>query len=235
MPAEMIRKCEHERQINAYTAELPAYELYATALKEVLEKACKATVPQAVVQARPKAVSSFAEKCVRKYDKYKNAVHQLTDLCGARVIVQTLEQVQAVRNFIEANFTILEKDDKGLLLHGDEFGYRDMHYIVQLTPGRATSASRAERDAIGDRKAEIQVRTWVQHAWADTLHDRMYKTKLNCPPEIKRTGALLAASWRTATAPSAGWPHEIDGMSPTTRNMQRRASWRMRSKSRSYS
>ena len=33
---------------------------------------------------------------------------------AARVIVQTAEQVKAVQMFIEANFTVLQKDDKGL-------------------------------------------------------------------------------------------------------------------------
>jgi hypothetical protein len=36
-----------------------------------------------------------------KLAKYPDPVHQLTDLCGGRVIAQTLEQVEAVRLFVE--------------------------------------------------------------------------------------------------------------------------------------
>jgi ppGpp synthetase/RelA/SpoT-type nucleotidyltranferase len=185
----------HKDQIEAYTKIRPKYVTYADALKRVLENACQVSFPDALVQARAKTVSSFAEKAARRFDKYPDAVNQMTDLCGARVIVQTAEQVRAVRSFIEANFKILESEDKGLLLNQDEFGYRDMHYIVQLKAGRADALkfSPKEQAAIGDKRAEVQVRTWLQHAWADTLHDRMYKNKLKLSADIKRTGALLAA------------------------------------------
>ncbi|MGA2434655.1 MAG: RyR domain-containing protein [Bryobacteraceae bacterium] len=185
----------HKEQIEAYTNVRPAYVTYADALKRLLERACQVSFPEAFIQARAKTVSSFAEKAARKFDKYPDGVHQMTDLCGARVIVQTAEQVRAVRRFIEANFEILESEDKGLLLSMDEFGYRDMHYIVRLRPDRADALgfSPEEQAAIGDKRAEVQVRTWLQHAWADTLHDRMYKNKLRLSADITRTGALLAA------------------------------------------
>jgi len=72
--------------------------------------------------------SSFAEKAVRKFDKYPDAVNQMTDLCGARVIIQTIDQVLAVRKFIEDNFEIVEKEGKGPLLSTNTFDYRDMHF-----------------------------------------------------------------------------------------------------------
>lgn len=191
----MITPAEHRKQIEQYAAQRAAYEVYAGTLKRILEEGCVMSFPEVLVQSRAKTVSSFAEKAARKCDKYPDAVNQFTDLCGARVIVQTVEQVKAVQLFIEANFTILEKDDKGLLLSTDTFGYRDMHYIVQLPPERdaAFHISADQRQAIGGHKAEIQVRTWLQHAWADTLHDRMYKTRLTLSSDVVRTGALLAA------------------------------------------
>jgi ppGpp synthetase/RelA/SpoT-type nucleotidyltranferase len=185
----------HRAQIEAFVKVRPAYVTYADALRRVLEHACRVSFPDAFVQARAKAVSSFAEKVARKFAKYQDAVNQMTDLCGARVIVQTIEQVRAVRSFIEANLEILESEDKGLLLSRDEFGYRDMHYIVRLRADRAAALgfTAEEQSAIGDKRAEVQVRTWLQHAWADTLHDRMYKNKLKLSAEVTRTGALLAA------------------------------------------
>ena len=204
----------HKQQIDAYEAQYAGYKTYAEALKRVLEKACGMSLPEAFVQARPKSIASFAEKCVRKQDKYKDPVNDMTDLCGARVIVQTLEQVKAVRQFIEANFEKLEADDKGLLLGADVFGYRDMHYIVRLIPEKvaALGFKPDEVKAIGAKRAEVQVRTWVQHAWADTLHDRMYKTKLKYPAEFKRTGALLAAIMEDGDRAFDRLALDIDGM-----------------------
>jgi ppGpp synthetase/RelA/SpoT-type nucleotidyltranferase len=157
----MISFDEHKRQIAEYQKIFPCYETYAKVLKEILEKACKVSFPEAFIQSRPKAVSSFAEKVVRKYAKYKDPVNEFTDLCGARVIVQTLEQVEAVKLFIKANFSISEEDEKGLNLGEDKFGYRDMHYIVKFRPGLFDTfgVTPEQRLAIGERKAELQVRT----------------------------------------------------------------------------
>jgi len=211
---KQLTREEHRKQIEAYRAVFPRYKRFADVLKRVLEKACQTSFPEAFVQARPKGISSFAEKAARKHDKYPDAVHQMTDLCGARVMVQTPEQVAAVRQFIEANFQIHESDEKGVLLGEDRFGYRDMHYIVQLRPrGKdALEIPADEREDLGDLKAEIQVRTWLQHAWADTLHDRLYKNPLKLSPEVKRTGNLLAALMEEGDRDYNQMAHELDGM-----------------------
>lgn len=201
-----------KQQIEAYTTERPYYICYAETLKRIFEAACKLSVPTAIVQSRAKDVSSFAEKCVRKAAKYKDPVHDLTDLCGARIIVQTLQQVKAVRQYIEANFQIWETDDKGLQLKEDKFGYRDMHYIISLRPDRDLGISSKDMAMIGSRKAEVQIRTCVQHAWADTLHDRMYKTKLRLSPETKRDSALLAAIMEDGDRNFDQLAEQVDGM-----------------------
>jgi ppGpp synthetase/RelA/SpoT-type nucleotidyltranferase len=205
---------EHRKQIEAYRKESEFYEIYADVLKRVLENARAVAIPHALIQSREKTVSSFAEKCARRFHRYPDAVNQMTDLCGARVIVQTLEQVKAVRQFIEANFTILERDDKGLQLSEDKFGYRDMHYIIRLIPERCTALgiTAKEREAIGLRPAEVQVRTWLQHAWADTLHDRIYKSALTLSPDVRRTGALLAALMEEGDRTYNVIANELDGM-----------------------
>lgn len=204
----------HSAQIEALARVRADYVTYADSLRRVLQEACGVSFPEAFVQARAKTVSSFAEKAARKFDKYPDAVNQMTDLCGARVIVQTAEQVRAVRSFIEANFEILESEDKGLLLSQDEFGYRDMHYIVRLKAERAGALGFTveEQEAIGGKPAEIQVRTWLQHAWADTLHDRMYKNKLKLSPEVKRAGALLAALMEEGDRSFNVLAGELDGL-----------------------
>lgn len=204
----------HREQIEKYREELPHYTTYANVLRRVLERACKTSFPDAFVQSRPKSLSSFAEKAARKYEKYADAVNQLTDLCGGRVILQTSEQVEAVKQFIEANFTIHERDEKGVSLGEDKFGYRDMHYIIELRPDRCEllGITPAEYKEIGTRKAELQVRTWLQHAWADTLHDRLYKNPFQLSTEVKRTGNLLAALMEEGDRNYNTMAHELDGM-----------------------
>lgn len=202
------------QQVEAYAKEFPTYQTYAQAMARMLELARKPAVPQAIVEARPKSIASFAEKCVRKWPKYKDPVHQLTDLCGARIIVQTLGQVQAAKLFVESNFAVDERDDKTTGLGEDKFGYRDMHYLVRLRRDRALAIgfTAAECDAIGNRTAELQVRSVVQHAWADILHDRLYKSPLRLSVEAKRTGALLAAIMEDGDRSFDRLADEVDGM-----------------------
>lgn len=211
---DMIEPEEHKKQIDAFIKIRPCYETYSEVLSRVLNNACKISLPGAMIQVRAKTVSSFAEKVVRKYHKYKDAVNQLTDLCGARVVVQTTEQVKAVRHFIEDHFIIVESDDKAMLLNESTFGYRDMHYLVRLKPERlaALGVTDTEKEIVGERIAEIQVRTWVQHAWADTLHDRIYKNDLKMPSELLRTGNLLAALMEEGDNNFNFLANEIDGL-----------------------
>jgi hypothetical protein len=49
-------------QIEQYRQLCPRYELYATSLRQVLDQAARRLAPFTIVQTRPKAVASFAEK-----------------------------------------------------------------------------------------------------------------------------------------------------------------------------
>ncbi len=202
-------------QVEAYReAKANGYDCYADALERILKKASAVSLPEAIVQTRAKSVDSFAEKCVRKYGKYKNGVQSMTDLCGARIVVHTLAQVEAVRVFVKCNFKVLEEDEKGLMLGRDTFGYRDLHFLIRLDPERAgvIGFTPDEIATIGEKTAELQVRTVVQHAWADILHDRMYKTKLIYPPAFQRQGSLLAAIMEDGDRQFDALADDIDGM-----------------------
>lgn len=152
--SNQITPQEHRRQIKAYRSEYKHYVRFKRALDRFLKAACKGNFPEAVVQTRAKSVSSFAEKAVRKYGQYPNPVKDFNDLCGARIVVQTLSQVQAVRRFIEENFHVVETEDIGERLGASQFGYRDRHYIVQLKsePAASIGFTRAEIKAIGGRR-----------------------------------------------------------------------------------
>ena len=53
-------------------------------------------------------------------------------------------------------------------------------------------------ERIGDRKAEIQVRTLLQHAWAMISHDRFYKSEFDVPEYFRRELARVAALLESA-------------------------------------
>ena len=183
---------KHREDIEKFKIRQDDYELYAKVLKEVLEKAVNIYAPLGLVQARAKKIESFSEKIIRK-DKYKNPLLDMTDLCGARAIVHFESQVLEVCHFIRENFEIDEANsiDVKTRLNVGEFGYRSVHYIV--TPKRDEILGIAIPKSIHDLKAEIQVRTFNEHVWADILHDRIYKTRINIPRHWQRESARLAA------------------------------------------
>ena len=133
-----------------YKAVQRDYAIYAVFLQQVLDLARKKLAPLGIVATRPKAVPSFAEKILRKRKIYidpkdplpPDPLRRLTDLCGGRVITHTAEQVQAVCGFIEQVFDIdwANSEDASQRLKPSEFGYRSVHYIVQVNPEKLQAA-----------------------------------------------------------------------------------------------
>lgn len=216
-----------KNQVEAYGKVRPVYEVFAEVLQAALSQAVRDLDVSAIVQARAKAVPSFAGKVVRKLEKYPDPVNQLTDLCGARVITQCRDEIEPICDFIRKHFDIDEANSEDVLerLGAAEFGYRSVHFVVSLKPGefdgvidtmaeskRDAQAFRAAVSRLHERrsaqecataklppgpkfKAEIQVRTLLQHAWAAFAHDRIYKSDFEVPRrwqrDANRTAAML--------------------------------------------
>ena len=66
--------------VGHYTIVRPLYEVFADILTAVLSRAVEGLGMVAIVQARAKAIPSYAEKTLRKKDHYPCPVHQMTDL-----------------------------------------------------------------------------------------------------------------------------------------------------------
>jgi len=188
-------------QVERYLAVLPRYARYAEVLDAVLRRATADLAPLAIVQARHKAVASFAEKCLRKRVKRPDPVAQFTDLAGARVIARTRSEVDAVCRYLEDHFEIDWEDslDASARLRPSEFGYRSVHYIVTLRPD-VDYGVEVPPEVLGLR-AEIQARTIAEHAYSDVAHDLTYKGAFELP-----------LAWRRELAGVAATLEEVDGV-----------------------
>jgi ppGpp synthetase/RelA/SpoT-type nucleotidyltranferase len=189
---------EHVKQ---YVKLFSNYKLFADILVQIFEKASIKYAPLAIVQARPKSIAGFAEKILRK-NKYTDPVNQITDLCGARVITHLPEEVEEIGEFIKNNFKVDYNNsvDVNQRLKPTEFGYRSVHYIVQFKegvfPNKDVSVTIPKE--LSGLKAEIQVRTILEHSWADYNHDLSYKGAFKIPQKWERELAGLAASLESA-------------------------------------
>jgi len=124
-------------------------------------------------QVRIKKFESFFKKILKDERYQDNPFESIDDLLGVRVITFIKSDIVAVSNIIEREFEILEgPDDKSEKLSIREFGYRSIHYIVKLNETRAVLSECSE---FKDLKAEIQIRTIVENAWAEVEHHWNYK------------------------------------------------------------
>lgn len=134
---------------------------------------------------RLKNKHSLREKLARP-DRVYEQITDITDIIGFRVITYFEEDVHEVGKKIEEAFKVdyLNSTDRR---NGDTFGYRSLHYICPI-PEELSVASLD----IPNFPFEIQVRTILQHAWAEIEHDLGYKSPVGIPVNIKRKFARIA-------------------------------------------
>lgn len=117
-------------------------------------------------------------------DSYDNLL-ETTDKVGTRAVLLDTTDVNKVCRFIEqCDVWIVQehaKDiDQIISEHPEEFTYQSDHYIV-----RPKDNYPAECD-IKLLTCEIQVRTILQHAYAEISHDTMYKKDISLSNQYKR-------------------------------------------------
>lgn len=200
MPTPSAKPFDTEKlaiHVDAFRAARPRFEEFGAVLLDELRRLAHPIAPGFIIEGRAKTVASFAEKLLRK-PKYADPLRQVTDLFGARVVVMLPAHAEAVCKAIEGRFVIDRANslDQRSRLSNDAFGYRSVHFVVQLNPENHAGHP-AEFFGL---KAEVQVRTCLQHAWSSTGHDCLYKGGHPVPEEVKREAARIAARLESTDA-----------------------------------
>lgn len=137
------------------------------------------------VTGRTKSVASFAAKALRLRNGvpvYSDPLTEITDLVGVRVITFLHSDVDAVADLFDDQLKILDDRDLGKETASEgRFGYASRHLLV-------TSP------AVPEWPASVQVRTVLQHAWAEFEHDIRYKGTIPAEqaPDLNRRFTLAA-------------------------------------------
>jgi ppGpp synthetase/RelA/SpoT-type nucleotidyltranferase len=144
-----------------------------------------------LITARPKSLESAFWKVLRK--SYTRPDEQLTDKIGVRVIAYYESDVDPIVKTLAGEFEIDTKrsTDKREALDLRSFGYRSVHLIARLKGFRAASQDYA---AMRGQWFEIQVRSILEHAWAEIEHEIVYKSGTNYPEELLRRFAAIAGT-----------------------------------------
>ena len=153
-------------------AELKIVALLRQSLKE-------AGIHLASIESRIKTEGSLEGKLERKGNKYKSLA-DITDILGVRLITYYIDDVDKVATAIERLFDVDWENsiDKRKLHDIDSFGYLSLHYVCKM------------KDF--PYRFEIQMRTVLQHAWANLDHDTGYKSGVEIPKRYMRSMSRLA-------------------------------------------
>jgi ppGpp synthetase/RelA/SpoT-type nucleotidyltranferase len=169
----------------AFDAASPALRAHGDAIRAQLATwlAADPTLKLHSITLRLKDRDSLASKLARPDRTYRQ-LWDVTDLIGLRVITYFEDDVDHVGHLLEAHLPVdfhRSADKRGSRDDG-RFGYRSLHYVC-----RAAAAGLP-----ADARYEIQVRTMLEHAWAEIEHDLGYKSRHSVPGPARRRLNRLA-------------------------------------------
>jgi predicted RNase H-like nuclease/ppGpp synthetase/RelA/SpoT-type nucleotidyltranferase len=154
---------------------------YLSTVTELLDDA---GIDYLSVTARTKSVASFAAKADRHIDGrrlYSDPLSEITDQVGLRVITYLRDDVAAVARLLGEEMQLLDDRDMGVETASEgRWGYASRHLLVAVE---------------GEQQpASVQVRTILQHAWAEFEHDVRYKGSIpeEDAPDLDRRFTLAA-------------------------------------------
>jgi len=182
-----------EHFVQEYTKLRPLYKNFTQQIVELLKMLLdSANIKPHAIEGRTKEVAAFREKIIRSDKRYDDPLAQVTDLSGVRIIVYRIDDIQSVASLIESEFTVNRNDSasKGIELEPEEFGYQSLHYVISLSRERRKLP---EWSKVRDLYAEVQIRTVLQHAWAQISHALQYKHEVEMTRDLRRRLARLAS------------------------------------------
>ncbi|MDT9593980.1 DUF429 domain-containing protein [Nocardioides zeae] len=186
-PAPRPTRAERARSkaVEAYASRLPdTQRATEQALALVRAALDDAGINYLSVTARPKSVASFAAKAGSADPdgdglRYTDPLAEMADQIGLRVVTYLESDVRAVAEVVREQLDVLGDRDKGAeTARAGRWGYASRHLDVALPPDAEPGPL---NDALPGRIIEVQVRTALQHAWAEFEHDIRYKGDV--PPE----------------------------------------------------
>ncbi|MDY6418368.1 MAG: hypothetical protein SPK87_06460 [Bacteroidales bacterium] len=166
--------------LEEYREHLPEFERVAkevqASLKEVFSEA---GLVVASIEHRVKTEKSLTGKLELKGAKYATLA-DITDIVGVRVITFYSDDVDKVASAVDRLYKVDWENsvDKRKAHEIDSFGYMSLHYICSVPDF--------------PYRIEIQMRTVLQHAWANMNHDTGYKSGVDVPKEYLRNLNRLA-------------------------------------------
>jgi putative GTP pyrophosphokinase len=174
----------HEALLTELDSHSPALQAICLRTRTELEAALAAkSIPVQFISGRVKSRPSLSRKLARP-DKTYRRLWDVTDLVGLRVVTYFEDTIEDVARLIEAAWKVdyARSSDKLRIRDARRFGYRSLHYVCAPPAGGPDPSFRFE----------LQVRTALQHAWAEVEHDLGYKAEA-LPEPVRRRFSRIAS------------------------------------------
>lgn len=174
-----------------YRQKVDVYSELAKAVASILDELLKkAGISVHFLSWRVKDEATLRQKLEARHKKY-GQLDDVTDVAGIRIVTFFADQVDEVAELIDHEFRVDYENsvDKSRVLDPNQFGYLSRHYVVELSRERL---SQGDFSRFSGYKCEVQIRSILQHAWAEIEHDLGYKNRESVPREIRRSFSRLA-------------------------------------------
>ena len=179
------------RILNDYSSWLPRLEALREELETSLSTLLRERGPKFhSLSGRTKSMASLKQK-VSRPDRSYEELWDITDLVAFRIVTYSEALIEEVAHLIERSFDVDFKNSTNKLRVHDEskFGYRSLHYVTSV-PEKIASRT----DELPKRfRFEIQIRTSLQHTWAEIEHGLGYKASAELPFAFRRRFSQIAS------------------------------------------
>lgn len=185
-----------------YQEEIPIYRAWGDAVNQEITRLLRAelTDGQSVElflkmppAPRTKELKSIIDKAFYRNKPYKNPYDEITDKVGVRYVVLVREDIRKVEQAVTSSSMWRCSKDRDFEAEIAKspliFDYQSVHYIVR-------NKTELEFGGVAIPAAtpcEVQIRTLLQHAYAELTHDAIYKPKTTASPKVHRMAAKSMA------------------------------------------
>ncbi|EJB8451436.1 RelA/SpoT domain-containing protein [Vibrio parahaemolyticus] len=185
---------------NRWQSERPMYDAWGDFVVSTICKKIQSngkqleTFLKQPAKHRVKDELSLIDKAFHRPDKgYKNPYEEIEDKVGCRFVVLLVDHIEFISDIIKNEQSWIatecrhfnnERNDAPLL-----FTYQSVHYVVRAKDDLEHTTVQIKKNT----PCEIQIRSLLQHAYAELTHDAIYKSKTLVEPNVHRTVARSMA------------------------------------------
>jgi len=191
-PRPAFATTEIQSYVDWFTSERDFYEKLKDKSEQTVESVLRSEgFTNIAVRSRVKKITSFKKKLE---DGFSYNPKEMQDLVGIRVIANVKTEVEEISKVIRKNFIVNETlsiDKSKELISSNKIGYQSKQFVVKFSDDRTKLTDFREYKSV---QFEIQVRTILQHAWAEIEHPLYYKSNIKLPSYIERNFNLLSGT-----------------------------------------